>query len=115
MAYKGMMLSGVPNSAFTVGYTNSSWTLKARPGLQRVCRSGVSGAFDTTHFLAVLEELPMANMEPVPHLQGTALGAAPPPPAFEIAAPTAAATSTAATVAVPRAGEALAGETSVAP
>ena len=44
MAYKGMMLSGVPNSAFTVGYTNSSWTLKARPGLQRVCRSGVSGA-----------------------------------------------------------------------
>jgi monooxygenase len=29
MAYKGMMLSGVPNLAFTVGYTNASWTLKA--------------------------------------------------------------------------------------
>jgi monooxygenase len=29
MAYKGMMLSGVPNFAFTVGYTNNSWTLKA--------------------------------------------------------------------------------------
>jgi len=29
MAYKGMMLSGVPNFAFTVGYTNASWTLKA--------------------------------------------------------------------------------------
>ncbi len=29
MAYKGMMLSGVPNCAFTVGYTNASWTLKA--------------------------------------------------------------------------------------
>ncbi len=29
MAYKGMMLSGVPNAAFTVGYTNASWTLKA--------------------------------------------------------------------------------------
>jgi monooxygenase len=29
MAYKGLMLSGVPNSAFTVGYTNASWTLKA--------------------------------------------------------------------------------------
>ncbi len=29
IAYKGMMLSGVPNFAFTVGYTNSSWTLKA--------------------------------------------------------------------------------------
>ncbi|HKT00588.1 MAG TPA: NAD(P)/FAD-dependent oxidoreductase [Rugosimonospora sp.] len=29
MAYKGMMLSGLPNFAFTVGYTNASWTLKA--------------------------------------------------------------------------------------
>jgi monooxygenase len=29
MAYKGMMLSGVPNLAFTIGYTNASWTLKA--------------------------------------------------------------------------------------
>jgi cation diffusion facilitator CzcD-associated flavoprotein CzcO len=29
MAYKGMMLSGVPNFAFTIGYTNASWTLKA--------------------------------------------------------------------------------------
>ncbi|CAM3299253.1 NAD(P)/FAD-dependent oxidoreductase [Kibdelosporangium persicum] len=29
MAYKGMMLSGVPNLVFTVGYTNASWTLKA--------------------------------------------------------------------------------------
>nr|WP_042188671.1 NAD(P)/FAD-dependent oxidoreductase [Kibdelosporangium sp. MJ126-NF4]CEL18385.1 monooxygenase, flavin-binding family [Kibdelosporangium sp. MJ126-NF4]CTQ97868.1 monooxygenase, flavin-binding family [Kibdelosporangium sp. MJ126-NF4] len=29
MAYKGMMLSGIPNFVFTVGYTNASWTLKA--------------------------------------------------------------------------------------
>jgi len=29
MVYKGMMISGVPNFAFTVGYTNASWTLKA--------------------------------------------------------------------------------------
>ncbi len=29
MAYKGMMLSGLPNFAFIVGYTNASWTLKA--------------------------------------------------------------------------------------
>ena len=27
-AYKGIMLSDVPNLAFAVGYTNSSWTLK---------------------------------------------------------------------------------------
>ena len=29
LAYKGMMLDGVPNLAFTIGYTNASWTLKA--------------------------------------------------------------------------------------
>jgi monooxygenase len=28
VAYKGMMLDGVPNLAFTLGYTNASWTLK---------------------------------------------------------------------------------------
>ncbi|MEU7144383.1 NAD(P)/FAD-dependent oxidoreductase [Nocardia sp. NPDC046473] len=29
MAYKAMMLSDVPNFAYTFGYTNASWTLKA--------------------------------------------------------------------------------------
>ncbi|KAA9150739.1 NAD(P)/FAD-dependent oxidoreductase [Amycolatopsis acidicola] len=29
VSYKGMMLSGVPNFAMTIGYTNASWTLKA--------------------------------------------------------------------------------------
>ena len=29
MAYKAMMLTGVPNFVFTIGYTNASWTLKA--------------------------------------------------------------------------------------
>jgi len=29
MVYKGMMLSGVPNFVFCLGYTNASWTLKA--------------------------------------------------------------------------------------
>ncbi len=29
VAYKGLMLGGVPNFAFVVGYTNASWTLKA--------------------------------------------------------------------------------------
>jgi cation diffusion facilitator CzcD-associated flavoprotein CzcO len=29
MTYKGMMLEDVPNFAFALGYTNSSWTLKA--------------------------------------------------------------------------------------
>jgi monooxygenase len=38
MAYKGMMLSDVPNMAFTLGYTNSSWTLKADLVAEYVCR-----------------------------------------------------------------------------
>lgn len=29
MAYKALMLSGMPNFIFTMGYTNASWTLKA--------------------------------------------------------------------------------------
>ena len=38
MAYKAMMLSGVPNFAFIVGYTNASWTLKADLVCEYVCR-----------------------------------------------------------------------------
>jgi monooxygenase len=38
LAYKGMMLSGVPNFAFCVGYTNASWTLKADLVSEYVCR-----------------------------------------------------------------------------
>jgi monooxygenase len=38
MAYKGMMLSGVPNFALTIGYTNASWTLKADLVAEYVCR-----------------------------------------------------------------------------
>ncbi|RDI44878.1 flavin-containing monooxygenase [Nocardia mexicana] len=38
MAYKGMMLGGVPNFAFTIGYTNASWTLKADLVAEYVCR-----------------------------------------------------------------------------
>jgi monooxygenase len=38
MTYKGAMLSGVPNLAFTLGYTNASWTLKADLTSEYVCR-----------------------------------------------------------------------------
>jgi monooxygenase len=38
LTYKGMMLSGVPNFAFTIGYTNASWTLKADLTSEYVCR-----------------------------------------------------------------------------
>ena len=38
VAYKGMMLCGVPNFALTIGYTNASWTLKADLVAEYVCR-----------------------------------------------------------------------------
>ncbi|MBL9018060.1 MAG: NAD(P)/FAD-dependent oxidoreductase [Myxococcales bacterium] len=38
MIYKGLMVSGVPNLAFAVGYTNASWTLKADLTAQYVGR-----------------------------------------------------------------------------
>ena len=38
MAYKGMMLSDVPNFVFTLGYTNASWTLKADLTSEYACR-----------------------------------------------------------------------------
>ncbi|HWE54073.1 MAG TPA: NAD(P)/FAD-dependent oxidoreductase [Acidimicrobiales bacterium] len=36
--YRGCMLSGVPNFALCVGYTNASWTLRADLSSQYVCR-----------------------------------------------------------------------------
>jgi len=38
MVYKSTMLEGVPNFAFIVGYTNSSWTLKVDLVCQYLCR-----------------------------------------------------------------------------
>jgi monooxygenase len=38
MSYKGMMLSGVPNMALALGYTNASWTLKCDLTCEYVCR-----------------------------------------------------------------------------
>jgi cation diffusion facilitator CzcD-associated flavoprotein CzcO len=38
LSYKGMMLSGVPNLASAIGYTNASWTLKCDLTCEYVCR-----------------------------------------------------------------------------
>lgn len=38
LSYKGMMFSGVPNLAWTLGYSNASWTLKAGLTAEYVCR-----------------------------------------------------------------------------
>ena len=38
VGYKGMMFSGVPNVAISLGYTNASWTLKCDLICEYVCR-----------------------------------------------------------------------------
>jgi monooxygenase len=38
VAYKSLMVCGVPNLAFTFGYTNASWTLKSDLAAEYVCR-----------------------------------------------------------------------------
>jgi len=38
VGYKGMMFSGIPNAAVTLGYTNASWTLKGDLCAEYVCR-----------------------------------------------------------------------------
>ena len=38
LVFKGMMFSDVPNLAFSMGYTNASWTLKADLTSEYVCR-----------------------------------------------------------------------------
>ncbi len=38
IGYKGVMFSGLPNLAVTMGYTNASWTLKADLTAEYICR-----------------------------------------------------------------------------
>ncbi len=38
VGYKGIMFSGLPNAAVTLGYTNASWTLKADLCAEYLCR-----------------------------------------------------------------------------
>jgi cation diffusion facilitator CzcD-associated flavoprotein CzcO len=53
-AYKGMMLSDMPNFIFTIGYTNASWTLKADLVSEYACR-----------LLAYMDENNFARCTPV--------------------------------------------------
>ena len=70
MAYKGMMFSGIPNLAFTFGYTNASWTLKADLVSEFVCR--VLNYMDANGFDRVepqhpgdtVDELPLMDFTP---------------------------------------------------
>ncbi|QWF82219.1 flavin-containing monooxygenase [Amycolatopsis sp. CA-230715] len=63
MMYKGMMLSGVPNFAFVIGYTNASWTLKADLVCEYVCR--LLGHMDSRGYrVCVPERDPAVAEEP---------------------------------------------------
>ncbi|MGW1993008.1 flavin-containing monooxygenase [Embleya sp. NPDC001921] len=65
VAYKGMMLSGVPNFALALGYTNASWTLKCDLVSQYVCR--LLNHMDTHGYRVCLPQAPAADapLEPL--------------------------------------------------
>jgi monooxygenase len=54
LSYKGIMFSGIPNLAFSLGYTNASWTLK----------TDLTGAF-VTRLLAYMDRHNYAYCAPV--------------------------------------------------
>ncbi len=69
MAYKGMMLTGMPNMAFTVGYTNASWTLKADLVSEFVCR--VLNYMDANGFDTVVPQHPGDSVDERPLMDFT--------------------------------------------
>jgi monooxygenase len=69
MAYKGMMLTGMPNMAFTIGYTNASWTLKADLVSEFVCR--VLNYMDAKGFDTVVPQHPGDSVDERPLMDFT--------------------------------------------
>lgn len=67
--YKGMMLSGVPNFAWCVGYTNNSWTLRADLVAQYVCR--LLGYMDRHHHQVCVPAAPTGGHDHRPLLDLT--------------------------------------------
>lgn len=69
MSYKGMMLSSMPNMAFTIGYTNASWTLKADLVSEFVCR--VLNYMDDNGFDTVVPQHPGDSVDERPLMDFT--------------------------------------------
>lgn len=69
MAYKGMMLTGMPNMAFTIGYTNASWTLKADLVSEFVCR--VLNYMDSRGYDTVVPQHPGDSVDERPLMDFT--------------------------------------------
>ncbi|MGE5452972.1 MAG: flavin-containing monooxygenase [Acidobacteriota bacterium] len=66
VAYKGMMLDGIPNFGFIVGYTNSSWTLKVGLLSEHFCR--LLAYMDRQGYAICRPELPSPDMPTRPLL-----------------------------------------------
>jgi cation diffusion facilitator CzcD-associated flavoprotein CzcO len=64
MSYKGMMLAGVPNLAYVLGYTNASWTLKSDLTGTFVCR--VLRRMQRSGAPVCVPAMPGADVQPQP-------------------------------------------------
>ncbi|MDP7706179.1 MULTISPECIES: NAD(P)/FAD-dependent oxidoreductase [unclassified Mycobacterium] len=69
MAYKGMMLSGIPNMVYTIGYTNASWTLKADLVSEFACR--LLNYMDDNGYDTVVVDEPAPDVEDRPFMEFT--------------------------------------------
>ena len=65
VAYKAMMLSGVPNFAYALGYVNAVWTLKVDLVGQHLCR--LLAHMDARGFDTVVPELDDPALERLPY------------------------------------------------
>jgi cation diffusion facilitator CzcD-associated flavoprotein CzcO len=66
VAFRGMMLDGLPNFAFLIGYTNASWTLKVGLVCEHFCR--MLSHMDQVGVDTCVVELPYPNMPTRPLL-----------------------------------------------
>ncbi len=66
LAYKGMMLSEVPNFAAALGYTNASWTLKCDLTCAYVCR--LLNHMDEHGYTQCMPAKPDPSVEPQPFI-----------------------------------------------
>ena len=67
VVYKGMMLDGVPNMAFAIGYTNAPWTLKVDLVSQHLCR--LLTFMKQRGFATVTPRLPAQGMSTSPYIE----------------------------------------------
>jgi monooxygenase len=70
IAFKGLMLSGMPNFTYLIGYTNASWTLKVELVCEHFCR--MLSYMDEHGYDVCVPELPYPNMTTAPLLDFSA-------------------------------------------